>query len=260
MTLLRFTASVLFTAVLGAQAPTGMTFIPGGEFLRGRSHKLPDDGLKWWPELLSDDQPARRISVDAFYIDTYEVTTTEYARFVSAARQKPPYNWGSANPPGGKENHPVSGVSWFDAQAYCRWAGKRLPSEAEWERAARGLAEGRTYPWGDRKPGKKDARFETVEGPGPVGQFTPNSFGLYDIAGNVWEWCSDWYEREYYAQAPEKNPAGPRKGMYKVIRGGSWADVDKFLTTAYRSWTRPAEETPTVGIRCAVSIGSARRR
>lgn len=259
MTLLRFTASFLLAGSLLAQAPKGMIFIPGGEFLRGRSHALPDDGLKWWPELLSDDRPARRISVDAFYVDTYEVTTTEYARFILNTRQKPPYNWGSPNPPGGKENHPVSGVSWFDAQAYCRWAGKRLPTEAEWERAARGLPEGHMYPWGERKPSKKDARFDTVEGPGPVGQFAANGFGLYDIAGNVWEWCQDWYEREYYAQAPEKNPLGPRKGMYKVIRGGSWADVDKYLTTAYRSWARPAEETPTVGIRCAASIGSARR-
>lgn len=260
MTLLRFTASLLLAGPVLAQAPLGTTFIPGGDYQRGRTHKLPDDGLKWWPELLTDDRPVRKITVDPFYIDTYEVTTTEYARFVAATKRKPPYNWGHPSPPAGKENHPVSGVSWFDAEAYCRWAGKRLPAEAEWERAARGLPEGQKYPWGERNPTKKDARYDTVEGPGPVGQFPPNLFGLYDIAGNVWEWCSDWYEREYYATAPEKNPQGPETGAYKVIRGGSWSDVAKYLTTAHRSWARPAEETPTVGIRCAASFGRKTRR
>jgi formylglycine-generating enzyme required for sulfatase activity len=257
MTLRRFTANLLLgAAIAAAQPPPGMVFIPGGDFRRGRTHKLPDDGLKWWPELLTDDRPVRKITIGPFYLDKHETTTAEYAKFVKATRRKPPYNWGRSEPPAGNEAHPVSGVSWYDAEAYCKWAGKRLPTEAEWERAARGLAEGAKYPWGERNPTKKDARYDTVEGPGPVGQFPPNSFGLYDIAGNVWEWCSDWYAREYYASAPDNNPEGPAEGQYKVIRGGSWADVAKYLTSAYRSWARPAEETPTIGVRCAASFGA----
>lgn len=262
MTSLRSTVRLLplvVTVILSAEAPQGgrkgMVFVPGGEFLRGRSHALPDDGLKWWPELLQDDRPVRKIFVDPFYMDEREVTIAEYAAFVGASRRKPPYNWAKGEAPKDKANHPVAGVSWFDADAYCRSMGKRLPTEAEWERAARGIAEGATYPWGDRDPTKKDARFDTVEGPGPVGQFKPNHFGLYDMAGSVWEWCADWYERNYYAAAPEKNPKGPEKGQYKVIRGGSWSDVSKFLTVAHRSWARPGEESPNIGFRCVTPFG-----
>lgn len=231
-----------------------MVFIPGGEFARGRTHKLPDDGLQWWPELLSDDRPVKKIAVDPFYLDTHEVTNEQYAAFVKAKKHRAPYNWSKGEVPAKKEKLPVAAVDWNDAVAYCAWAGKRLPTEAEWERAARGIAEGEKYPWGARGPTKKDACYDTLAGPCETGKFPPNYFGLFDMAGNVWEWTADWYEREYYARAPDKNPRGTETGQYRVIRGGSWADVAKYLTSAYRSWARPLERSPNIGIRCAKSF------
>lgn len=246
-------AAVVWSALAGCAAVAaepGMVFIPGGEFQRGRSHSLPDDGLKWVPEVMKDDRPVRTIRVDPFYMDVHEVTNEEYARFVSAARHRPPYNWPGGKLPEGKAKLPVVDVSWEDAAAYAKWAGKRLPTEAEWEHACRGYAEGAKYPWGDRKPTAKDARFNAIDGPAEVASCAANRFGLYDIVGNVWEWCQDWYAIDYYAAAPDHNPLGPAAGNYRVLRGGSWADVEKYLTCANRSWARPAERSPNIGFRC----------
>src|SRR5262245_61803051 len=238
----------------GDDGRAGMVFIPAGPYLRGRSHSLPDDHLKWFPTLLKDDQPARQVFVSAFYLDENEVTNGQYLAFVKATGHKAPYNWPKGELPTGKEKFPVVDVSWDEANAYCRWAGKRLPTEAEWERAARGLTEGRRYPWGDDPPSKSNSRFDSVDGPGEVKQFQPNYFGLYDVAGNVWEWCGDWYAKDYYASAPERDPPGPASGLYRTLRGGSWADEAKFLTCAHRSWARPAERSPNIGFRCAQSV------
>jgi formylglycine-generating enzyme required for sulfatase activity len=254
MTLLRFTVELAALCLTANAADPRMVFIPGGEYPRGRTHALPDDGLQWWPELLTDDRPVRKIRVNPFYIDTHETTNARYAEFVEATRHRAPYNWPSGAVPKGKENNPVAAIDWFDAKAYCEWSGKRLPTEAEWERAARGLVEGAKYPWGERNPTKKDACYDTLAGPCDSGQFQPNGFGLYDVAGGVWEWTSDWYEKDYYKGAPENNPRGPEKGLYRVIRGGSWADLPKYLTLAHRSWLRPLERSPNVGVRCAKSF------
>ncbi len=239
-----------------------MVFIPGGEFLRGRrgrSHSLPDDNLKWWPALMKDDRPVRAIRVDPFYLDQYEVTNAQYLTFVTETKHRPPYNWPKGKIPEGKEQYPVVDVDWSDATAYAAWAGKRLPTEAEWEHACRGLTEKATYPWGDRNPSKEDAKFNGIDGPSPVGKCKASYFGLYDIVGNVWEWCADWYDIDYYEKAPEANPKGPDKGMYRVVRGGSWADVEKYLTCAYRMWVRPIERGPNIGFRCAKDFTSRGR-
>ena len=256
MRLRPFTVSIVFPlSVLVAQAgQPGMVFIPGGEFLRGRSHALPDDGLKWFPTLLKDDRPVRGIFVDHFYLDRREVTNRDFAAFVEATGRAAPYYWPGGELPADKVDHPVVNVNWGDAAAYCRWAGKRLPTEAEWERACRGPAEGAVYPWGDRDPTKEDVRFDVITGPGQVCRFSESYFGLCDIAGNVWEWCADWYEKDYYERAPDRNPPGPENGLYRVLRGGSWADLPKYLTCAYRSFARPAERSPNVGFRCAKSF------
>jgi formylglycine-generating enzyme required for sulfatase activity len=243
---------LLFTLSCAAAAQT--IEIPAGSYLRGRTHKLEDDGLKWVPTVMKDDRPAKRIHVDAFSIDAHEVTVAEYAGFVKATGHRAPYNWPKSGAPADRGSYPVTGVSWDDAAAYAKWAGKRLPTEAEWERACRGGVEEKIYPWGDEKPSKERVRFDGVEGPGPVCALPKTGFGLCDIAGNVWEWTADWYERTYYERAPDANPPGPESGQYRVLRGGSWADEAKYLTCAYRSWARPAERSPNIGFRCAKSI------
>jgi formylglycine-generating enzyme required for sulfatase activity len=146
-------------------------------------------------------------------------------------------------------------VSWDDATAYCAWQGKRLPTEAEWERACRGLTENEKYPWGDRAPTAKDARFGASDGPAAVCSVPKSRMGLCDIVGNMWEWTSDWYEKDYYAAAPARNPPGAAKGMYRVLRGGSWFDRPDFMTCSHRSWARQAERSPNVGFRCAKGFG-----
>jgi formylglycine-generating enzyme required for sulfatase activity len=234
-----------------------MVFIPGGEFLRGRAYDWPDTRLPWYPNPLKDDTPARKIHVDPFYMDESEVTNERYAAFVKATKRKPPYQWFKGEFEKGQENLPVVNVSWDDATAFCSWAGGRLPTEAEWERAARGIAEGRMYPWGDTVPTAKQAVYGVETGPSAVCTRERNYFGLCDMIGNVWEWVSDWYGRDYYAVAPERNPPGPDKGAYRVLRGGSWFDQSQpvlFLTVSYRSWARQQERSPTIGFRCVKGL------
>jgi formylglycine-generating enzyme required for sulfatase activity len=233
------------TLVFG-QAP-----IPGGAFERGRSHALPDDGLKWFPELLKDDRPVRTITLDAFEMDVHEVTSSEYAEMVAAGKAKAPFYWPEGRPPEGREEDPVANVTWEEAAAYCAWRGKRLPTEAEWEKACRGGVEKTMHPWGDDPVTRERAHYDGVDGPAEICQFAKNGYGLCDMAGNVWEWTADWYGKDYYAEAPDANPQGPAEGEYRVLRGGSWADAEKFLTCAHRTYARPAERSPNIGFRCA---------
>jgi formylglycine-generating enzyme len=229
-----------------------MVEIPGGEFLRGLTYEWTDYAVKWYPNPAKDDTPAVRITIDAFYLDESEVTNQRYAAFVSSTGHRAPYYWRDAKTPPGKEAFPVVDVSWDDASAFCASEGKRLPTEAEWERAARGNIEGAMYPWGDRKIASADAVYNQVDGPGAVCSKTRYAFGLCDMIGNVWEWCSDWYGQHYYQIAPDHNPTGPDSGLYRVLRGGSWFDVPPlFLTVSYRSWARQKERSPTIGFRCA---------
>jgi len=236
-------------------AEPGMVFIPGGDFSRGRTYDWPDTKLIWYPNPLKDDLPVRKITVDPFYLDQSEVTNERYAAFIKATRHKPPYQWRNGMIPKETENRPVDNVSWDDAAAFCAWDRKRLPTEAEWERSCRGMAEGRRYSWGDANPDAGLAVFGLDNGAQDVCSKKKNYFGLCDMIGNVWEWTSDWYDRNYYDVAPEKNPKGPEKGRYRVLRGGSWFDTpDTFLTCSYRSWARQTERSPTIGFRCTKSF------
>lgn len=248
-----FWAGLVVGALVAAES--GMVFFPGGEFRRGRTYEDPETRVDWYPNPLRDDLPVRSIHIDPFYLDTHEVTIGEYAAFVKATRHRTPPVWTDGRAPAGKEQLPVADVSWDDAAAYCAWQGKRLPTEAEWERACRGLVENEKYPWGDRAPKKTDARFDGLEGPAAVCSLPKTRMGLCDITGNVWEWTADWFGKDYYAEAPERNPKGPAKGMYRVLRGGSWFDKADFMTCSHRSWARPAERSPNIGFRCAKSFG-----
>ena len=239
--------------ILAAAAPAeepGMALIPAGAFLMGRTKTTSDDATGMRPKALRDDRPVREVFLDAYYLDAREVSERDYALFAAASERMPPRHWLGGKPPAGKEDYAAHNVDWSDADAYCRWAGKRLPSEAEWERAARGGLAGMDYPWGDEKPDGR-ARFNTAQGPGPAGKFEQNAFGLYDVAGGVAEWCADWFERTYYETGPDKNPRGPAKGMYKSIRGGSWASGPRRVTVFFRNWVRPNQKTPNIGFRCA---------
>ncbi len=246
----RILSAFLLLAAAAPAEEAGMVLIPAGTFQMGRTKTTSDDATGMRPKALRDDRPVHAVALDAYYLDAREVSQRDYALFLAASGRTPPYHWLDGKPPAGKEDYAVHNVDWSDAAAYCAWADKRLPSEAEWERAARGGLEGMDYPWGDESPAGR-ARFNTAQGPGPAGKFEQNAFGLYDMAGGVAEWCADWFERAYYETGPEKNPQGPAAGMYKAIRGGSWASGPRRITVFFRNWVRPNQKTPNIGFRCA---------
>lgn len=251
MSFLRSTLSFLLALGALSAAEPGMVFVPAGEFAMGRAYKWEDYDQKWSPRAHNDDTPVHKVYVDAFYLDESEVTNEQYAAFVKAKKHRAPYHWVKGQVPTGKEKHPVVNVSWDDAVAYAAWKGKRLPTEAEWERACRGGKESKMFPWGDEAASRKQAHYG-AEGTAPTCSAAKNYYGLCDIIGNVWEWTADWYERTYYTTSPEKNPPGGATGIYRVLRGGSWFDEPPlFLTCSYRSWARPGERSPTIGFRCA---------
>ncbi len=226
----------------------GMTmfYIPAGEFLMGS-----EDGS-------DDEKPIHAVYLDAFWMDETEVTFEMYAKC---------WRSGNCDEPGeyyhddtAYSNHPVDSVDWHNAKSYCNWAGGRLPTEAEWEKAARGGLEGKDYPWGDEKPActksiKNGAQFDDCEGLTiSVGSFSPNSYGLYDMSGNVWEWVSDWYARDYYEISPDSNPVGPSVGEQRVVRGGTWGFNEDLLRSAHRRGESPNKITYLLGFRCASSL------
>ncbi|MBX3235030.1 MAG: SUMF1/EgtB/PvdO family nonheme iron enzyme [Nitrospiraceae bacterium] len=261
-----------------------MVLVPAGEFFMGGNGDS---------ETLPDEQPARRIWLGAFLIDRYEVTNQEYERFVRGTGYPAPANasaaatlWEGTTPMPGIERHPVVNVSWLDAVAYCRWAGKRLPTEAEWEKAARGT-DGRKYPWGQEWDltkansasywAKDTVHFADsqdwenfwLKGRGaslskekglkgevltmPVGSFpeSVSPYGLFDMAGNVAEWVQDWYNPNYYRTGPLTDPPGPERGAIKSMRGGSWLKPAVSLRTSDRDWGTMDSRPSGTGIRCA---------
>ncbi len=260
-----------------------MVRIAGGTFRMG-------DNFSHTP----DQRPAHEVTLDPFWIDCHEVTNRQFMLFVEATgyrttaerrdrsyvfddRAKKWVEMAGAHwrQPGGRNtdilrrmDHPVVHVSWDDAVAFARWAGKRLPTEAEWECAARGGLIQMQYPWGDqRTPGKQymanawqgwypdeNLRLDGYRGLAPVESFPPNRFGLHDMAGNVWEWCADWYGEEYYRRCAWRNPTGPSTGTQRVQRGGSFLSApnrDQGIRVAVRSKQDPQATFEDVGFRCA---------
>ena len=237
----------------------------------------------------ADERPVHRVHLSEFFVGRFAVTNDEYARFVRATgypapsvRDLPliatggrdlifkelaaPYVWQDHNPPAGHGSHPVVLVSFDDAMAYCRWLSEaigrvaRLPTEAEWEKAARGGVEGRRYPRGDEIDASRgnlleDPSAKRQRGTRPTGTYPPNAFGLCDVVGNVWEWVSDWYSADYYSLGEFRDPGGPHAGSLRVVRGGAWVTEDiSMLRCSYRHEVPPDTYAYSVGFRIVCSV------
>jgi serine/threonine-protein kinase len=219
-----------------------MVYVPAGAFTMGSSDAdmYADD----------DEKPAHQVTLDGYWIYKNEVTVGQYKKFCAATGHKMP-----KAPQGGWTNtHPIVNVSWDDAQAYCAWAGVKLPTEAQWEKAARGT-DGRIYPWGNVwDTDKANAYGAYGDQTTPVGSFPKGAspYGCLDMAGNVWEWCQDWYGSDYYASSPTSNPTGPVSGQNRVLRGGSWYDNSNRCRSANRNSDDPSGRYPDSGFRCVV--------
>ncbi len=246
-----------------AQVPEDMVQIAAGEFWMGRAYANGNDVRDNQPRLFRDDRPANLVHLDAFSIDRYEVTNSDYARFLEATGGEAPWHWPYGEIPDGQEMQAVSNVNWFEADAYCAAAGKRLPNEAEWEKAVRGGGDRQIYAWdGGIVADEYRPQFEaggpaavSLNQAAAVGSYPPNGYGLFDMIGNVMEWTNDWYERGYYVFMPKSNPQGPEDGIYKSVRGGGWAEGrgrGGKLGNHYRNYSDPEQRALTIGFRCSL--------
>lgn len=233
--------------------PNKMVNVPAGKFIRGTNSRMADEG------------PQHVVALDAFMIDLYEVTNSQYKRFIDATKRKSPDHFRNRTFPQGKADHPVTYVNWFDAEAYCAWAGKRLPTDAEWEKAARGM-KGKEYPWGDNfevANANMPLRWEKLGASGdttPVGAFEKGAspYGVYDMTGNVWEWTASWYQPYPGNKVPSEN-FGER---YKTLKGGSWFDCSFYkcgisAPVYNRAFFAQRTKNDTFGFRCAKSVSPA---
>jgi formylglycine-generating enzyme required for sulfatase activity len=238
--------------IIKANDGSELVLIPGGEFLMGAG-----DGYQ-------DERPAHRVFVSDFYIARNLVTNSQYSRFVRETGYSAPFvddaraewaNWDREKKtfPAGRGNYPVVLVGWLDAVAYCEWAGLRLAKEAEWEKAARGGLEGKRFPWGDEEISHELANYDNQNGTTPVGSYLPNGYGLYDMAGNAWEWVSDYYDAKYYSRSPMRDPHGPEHGSSRVLRGGSWMLFARYCRVSYRFRNSPSFRASLIGFRVARS-------
>ncbi len=231
---------------IGAE-PNEMVTVPAGEFIRGTDTRLPDEG------------PQHKVTLPAFQIDIYEVTNLQYKKFIDATGHRSPDHFRNRTYPDGKADHPVTFVSWHDAVDYCTWAGKRLPTDQEWEKAARGT-DGRQYPWGDvfdTQNANMPLRWEELKQYGdttPVGAFEKgvSPYGAYDMSGNVWEWTSSWYE----AYPGNTTPSESYGHRYKTVKGGSWFDCSIYkcgisAPVYNRGFFADRTKNDTFGFRCA---------
>jgi formylglycine-generating enzyme required for sulfatase activity len=268
-----------------------MVFIPAGEFWMGATEEAvkpltefckqnPNADYCQNGQYARDELPRHRVALAAFYLDRFEVTNAWFEKFVKATghrtlaeseresavwlvvqdgrwqrSQIKGANWRAPNGPGSsaEPTHPVVQVSWFDAVAYCEWAGKRLPTEAEWEKAARG-ADGYHFPWGNEwDPTRANVSRGVNSASAPVGTYPQGAspYGVQDMAGNVWEWVADWYDEGYYGVSPAQNPPGPTTGKFRIARGGSWLEDPLFTATTRRFAPRPSYRSNVRGFRCA---------
>ena len=231
---------------VGAE-PNEMVSIPAGEFIRGTDHRLPDEG------------PQHTVNLQEFMIDRYEVTNLQYKKFMDATAHRSPDHFRNRIFPAGKADHPVTYVSWNDAEDYCAWAGKRLPTDQEWEKAARGT-DGREFPWGNEfniENANMPLRWQELKQFGdttPVGAFEKgvSPYGVYDMAGNVWEWTSSWYE----AYPGNTTPSESYGQRYKTVKGGSWFDCSFYkcgisAPVYNRGFFASRTRNDSFGFRCA---------
>lgn len=255
----------VFCLPLQAVEKSEMVEIPAGSFLMGFDN---DNDMEWGDV---DEEPVHEVYLDAFYMDRYEVTSQQFSRFLNEhpsdvhrfIRLDPSVTLeqgeDGVRPRSGLEQYPANGVSWYGADAYCRWKGKHLPTEAQWEKAARGTDQ-RIFPWGNKEPDDKRATyrrhfeklgFKALE---PVDSMEQGSspYGIHHMAGNVWEWVADWYAADYYEESGNsKNPKGPAMGISKVLRGGNWYYKAYYMRTTYRFNERPDVFNVWQGFRCA---------
>jgi len=209
---------------------------------------------------MSDALPLHSVVLDDFYMDAKEVTVGQFKQFVNQSGYQYDGNWDDVTKYSPSNKYPMIYVHWNDATAYAEWAGKRLPTESEWEYAARGGYAGKhykRYPWGDEID-KKKAHYNSLnEGDKTtkaVGSYEGNDYGLYDMAGNVMEWCADWYGFDYYNKSPVRNPSGPDSGSRRVLRGGSWLYDASDLRVADRNDASPNTRNSFIGFRCVASM------
>ena len=263
----RFLSVGLMLAILNAcdqptvysEPPKNMILIPAGNFIMGTNSEQAN----------ADQKPAHKVYLDAFYIDKHEVTNAQFEAFITDGGYQNQEHWTEngwnfiqknhittplqhgENTVSTKPNHPMIGVSWYEAKAYATWAGKRLPTESEWEKAAKGTKK-RVYPWGDEMDFSKLSYFPHVTKVRAVGSFPEGAspYGVLDMAGSVWEWCSDWYGESYYPQSARENPKGPDSGEYRVLRGGGWDSIRLQLQCTYRYYDKADRRTYNIGFRC----------
>jgi formylglycine-generating enzyme required for sulfatase activity len=265
-----------------------MVYVPAGVFLRGTSTAWAQALAAQFGDYFAVETPQRSIYLSAYYIDKFEITNQQYAQFLAALatagrrythpqvlphKDPTPTYWHDRRL--NTATQPVTGVDWYDAYAYCRWAGRRLPTEAQWEKAARGPS-GQEYPWGNAWTAAYSNNAESTFGQPivshqhwiqllgslrlqalqrlitPVGSFPDgvSPYGVHDMGGNLWEWCQDSYQKDYYHYAPSRNPPGPPASLYKVLRGGCWSSHRGKLRAAYRNYDLATDRHLEVGFRC----------
>ncbi len=255
----------LIALALSACAGSGdMVRVPAGLFSMG----YEIDNRNEWGDV--DEEPVHEVYLDAYSIDKYETTSREFAEFLNAdpdeseryiklgKRVTVEKADGKFRARAGLENYPVNRVTWHGANAYCRWKGKRLPTEAEWEKAARG-EDGRTFPWGEEHPDDSLATYRREIGEFGFKAMEPvdslpegrSPYGLHHMAGNAWEWVADWFDDDYYAHSPKANPKGPDSGTTKVLRGGNWYYKAYYMRSAYRFNDKPEATKIWQGFRCS---------